>query len=81
MPEQALLSGPDGAAVEVVQEGKAKRTPVKVEAKDGRFAAIGEGLAEGAEVIVQGNYALPDGTPVQVQPAQPQPAQAPGALR
>jgi RND family efflux transporter MFP subunit len=81
VPEQALLSGPDGAAVEVVQEGKAKRTPVKVEAKDGRFAAIGEGLAEGAEVIVQGNYALPDGTPVQAQPAQAQPAQAPGALR
>lgn len=72
VPEQALLSGPDGAAVEVVQEGKAKRTPVKVEAKDGRFAAIGEGLAEGAEVIVQGNYALPDGTPVQAQPAQAQ---------
>jgi RND family efflux transporter MFP subunit len=72
VPEQALLSGPEGAAVEVVQDGKAKRMPVKVEAKDGRFAAVGAGLAEGAEVIVQGNYALPDGTPVRAEPAQAQ---------
>lgn len=70
VPEQALLAGPDGAAVEVVQEGKARRTKVTVEAKDGRFAAIGQGLAEGAEVIVQGNYALPDGTRVEAQPMQ-----------
>jgi RND family efflux transporter MFP subunit len=70
VPEQALLAGPDGAAVEVVQEGKAKRTPVTVQAKDGRFAAISEGLAEGAEVIVQGNYALPDGTRVEAKPMQ-----------
>lgn len=76
VPEQALLSGPEGAAVEVVQEGKAKRVPVKVEAKDGRFAAIGEGLAEGAEVIVQGNYALPDGTPVRAEPAPAQGGEA-----
>ena len=69
VPEQALLGGEDGAAVEVVEDGKAKRTPVKVAARDGRFAGIEEGLQEGADVILQGNYALPDGTPVRSRPA------------
>jgi HlyD family secretion protein len=55
--------------VEVIEGGKAKRTPVQIAAQDGRYAGIAEGLQEGAEVIVQGNYALPDGTPVKARPA------------
>ncbi len=69
VPVQALLGGEGGPAVEVVENGKAKRTPVQIAAQDGRYAAIAEGLQEGAEVIVQGNYALPDGTPVKARPA------------
>jgi len=71
IPQPALLSGEDGAAVEVVDAGKARRTPVQVIAKDGRWAGIAGGLQEGTEVIVQGNYALPDGTPVQIEGASP----------
>lgn len=67
VPEPALLSSDQGAAVEVVEDGKAKRVPVNVAAKDGRWAGIDQGLQEGALVIVQGNYALPDGTKVKPQ--------------
>ncbi len=71
VPEPALLSGPEGTAVEIVEGGKAKQVPVRVAAKDGRWAGIDEGLSEGAQVIVQGNYALPDGTPVQAKESPP----------
>ena len=33
-------------------------------ARDAQWVEIAEGLSEGAQVIVQGNYALPDGTKV-----------------
>lgn len=72
VPEAALLASPAGTAVEIVEQGAAKQTPVRVVAKDGRFAGIDQGLEEGAQVIIQGNYALPDGTRVQPQkPAGP----------
>jgi RND family efflux transporter MFP subunit len=74
VPEQAVLGGEEGAAVEVVEDGKARRTPVKVGAKDGTWAEIAEGLVEGAQVIVQGNYALPDGTRVRAEPDAGQPS-------
>jgi len=64
VPLSALLGEEQGAFVEVVDNGKAKKVAVKVGARDGEWAEITEGLAEGAQVIVQGNYALPDGTPV-----------------
>jgi RND family efflux transporter MFP subunit len=64
VPLPALLGQEQGAAVEVVEGGKAKKVPVRVGARDGQWAEIVQGLEEGALVIVQGNYALPDGTPV-----------------
>jgi len=67
VPEAALLAASGGTAVEIVDNGAAKQVPVRVAAKDGRFAGIDHGLDEGAQVIVQGNYALPDGTRVQPQ--------------
>ncbi|HZX95167.1 MAG TPA: efflux RND transporter periplasmic adaptor subunit [Myxococcales bacterium] len=67
VPQAALLTGEGGAAVEVVDAGKAVRAPVQVVARDGQWAGITGGLKEGADVIVQGNYALPDGTPVQAE--------------
>ncbi len=68
VPVPALLGDEAGAAVEVVDAGKARRVPVKIGARDRQWAEIAEGLAEGAQVIVQGNYALPDGTPVKAAP-------------
>ena len=76
VPVQALLGGEDGAAVEVVQSGKAHRTPVKVGARGAQWAEV-SGVADGAQVIVQGNYALPDGTPVTAS----EPAPAKGAQK
>ena len=68
VPAPALLGDESGAAVEVVDSGKAKRVPVKVGARDGQWVEVAQGLDEGAQVIVQGNYALPDGTPVKAAP-------------
>ena len=64
VPVPALLGDEAGAAVEVVDSGKAKKVPVKVGARDPQWVEIAQGLDEGAQVIVQGNYALPDGTKV-----------------
>ena len=69
VPVAALLGDEAGAAVEVVDAGKARRVPVKVGARDAQWAEIAQGLEEGALVIVQGNYALPDGTPVKAAPS------------
>ncbi len=71
VPVPALLGDEGGAAVEVVEAGKAKKVPVKIGARDAQWAEIAQGLEEGAQVIVQGNYALPDGTPVKAAESAP----------
>lgn len=63
-PGSAAATAP---AVEVVHGGKAQRTAVTPGYSDGALIEVKEGLSEGQEVIVQGAYALPDGTPVAVQ--------------
>ena len=70
VPRAALLSDPEGkaSAVEVVDGGKAKKVVVQLGFQDDQKAEVREGLAEGAEVIVQGAYALPDGTAVRNDP-------------
>ncbi|MFN2549338.1 MAG: efflux RND transporter periplasmic adaptor subunit [Myxococcales bacterium] len=67
VPAPALLGGEEGASVEVVEGGKARKVPVRLGVRGAQWAEVVEGVQEGAQVIVQGNYALPDGTPVQVQ--------------
>ena len=71
VPQQALLEGPEGTMVSVVEQEKAKRVPVKAGVQEGGQVEILEGLAEGQLVIVQGAYALPDGTPVALEAAAP----------
>ena len=44
----------------------AHETKVKVGIKNGDLIQIAEGLDEGATVVTEGNYALPDGTKVEV---------------
>ena len=77
VPKSALLGGEAGPAVEVVLAGKAKRVSVKLGYQDGEVAEVIEGVTEGQEVISQGAYALPDGTPVVAQTGAQAPAQAP----
>ena len=64
VPREALVRGEDGTAVEIIDGGKAKRQPVEVGYQDERFAEIVSGLKGDEQVILQGAYALPDGTPV-----------------
>jgi hypothetical protein len=52
------------SAVEIVDGGKARRQPVEVGYEDDKFAEIVSGLKGDEQVILQGAYALPDGTPV-----------------
>jgi membrane fusion protein (multidrug efflux system) len=67
VPTPALLGGEEGAAVEIVENGKARKVAVRVGARGTQWTEVAQGVPEGAQVIVQGNYALPDGTPVQPQ--------------
>jgi RND family efflux transporter MFP subunit len=64
VPREALVRGEDGSAVEIVDSGKARRQPVEVGYEDDKFAEIVSGLKGDEQVILQGAYALPDGTPV-----------------
>ena len=63
VPHEALVGG----AVETVEDGKAKRVDVKVGYEDAGLAEIISGISEGQQVIVQGAYALPDGTRVKAE--------------
>ena len=68
VPKPAIVGGPDGPGVEIVDQGKALRVPVKTGYDDGRLVEVLEGVSEGQSVIVQGAYGVPDGTPVQPRP-------------
>ena len=69
VPRQAIVNGADGPAVELVQEGKARRAAVRLGYEDGDVVEVLGGVQEGQSVIVQGAYALPDDTPVEPQTA------------
>jgi multidrug efflux pump subunit AcrA (membrane-fusion protein) len=57
----------EGTVMAVDKDDIAHETKVKVGIKSGGLIQIVEGLEEGATVIIEGNYALPDGTKVEVQ--------------
>lgn len=69
VPRPALVGGPEGPGVEVVEDGKARRVPVTTGYEDGESVEVLRGLAGDQQIIVQGAYAIPDGTPVQPQQA------------
>ena len=52
---------------------------MQVGAQDENFAEIVSGLAEGDTVIVQGAYALPDGTPVREEKREGEPVRVEGS--
>ena len=70
VPRAALVSGEGtAAALEVVEGGKAKKVEVELGYGDAAQAEVTSGLDGGEQVIVQGAYALPDGTPVRLEGA------------
>jgi multidrug efflux system membrane fusion protein len=73
VPAQTIMQGPDGAYVYVVgQNNVAKRQNVDVAATQNGLAVIGKGLQSGAQVVVDGQYRLTDGSTV--KPGAPQTA-------
>jgi membrane fusion protein (multidrug efflux system) len=54
----------EGYAVELVQDGVARRRAITLGVTDRGYAEVRSGLTRGEVVVVQGAYALPDGTPV-----------------
>jgi membrane fusion protein (multidrug efflux system) len=70
VPKVAITGG-DPVSVEIVDQGKAKQVPVKLGYDDGEKVEIADGLKGGETVIVQGGYAVPDGTPVAAADAGP----------
>ena len=69
VPRPAVVGSPEGPGVELVEQGLARRVPVKTGYEDGERVEILSGVSENQQVIVQGAYAVPDGTPVRPQPA------------
>lgn len=64
LPPAALANDKGGKSVFIVEEGLAKRVPVKTGLDDGVWIEITEGLQEGMEVVVVGKSGLTDGQPV-----------------
>jgi HlyD family secretion protein len=58
---------PGGDAVFVVRDGRARRVPVTVTARNGSIAWIGAGLSAGATVVVYPPAALDDGVRVRLR--------------
>lgn len=56
----------EGTVMTVDEESIAHETKVKIGIKQGDKVQILEGLNEGDAVVIEGNYALPDGTKVEI---------------
>ncbi len=66
-PRDAVVTALGETAVYAVEDGKAKRIPVKVLRYEGESAAVsGEGIREGMAVVVKGNERLRDGQPLSI---------------
>lgn len=64
-PKAAVMSDAGGSSVFTVQDGKAHRVPVTLGYESGKNVQVLTGLAIGAEVVVAGQSALTEGTPVE----------------
>lgn len=59
-------NGSEGTVMTVDKDSVAHETKIKIGIKNGDLVEITEGLEEGDTVVIEGNYALPDGTKVEV---------------
>jgi membrane fusion protein, multidrug efflux system len=71
VPLAAIQRGTQGSYVYTVKAGKANMQPVKVDLTQGNIALVGTGLANGDQVVVDGQERLQSGTPVEVHNAAP----------
>ena len=70
LPPQAVNSGATGQSVFVVDNGRAKPTPIRTGITDGRWIEITSGLSGTEDVVVVGKRKLLDGSPVMPSPFQ-----------
>ena len=68
LPPQAILSGPKGSLVFIIEAGTAKSVPVRTGISDGIWMEITSGLTGDEEVVVVGKRRLLDGSPVRTAP-------------
>lgn len=66
VPAAAVVRADDGAFVMVAADGVARRTPVVVGLQGNGDVEILQGLAGTEQVVVEGNFGLPDGAPIEV---------------
>jgi RND family efflux transporter MFP subunit len=83
VPAQAVqleaTNGSAGSVMVVDEGGVAHEVKVEVGIRSNDKAQITEGLVGGEQVVIEGNYGLPDGTLVKVEEGGPTPAPAPTA--
>jgi multidrug efflux pump subunit AcrA (membrane-fusion protein) len=63
VPQKAVL---ENSYVFVVENGKSVKKPVTLGIQNTSMVEVLDGLAEGEAVVVEGNFGLEDGAPVQV---------------
>ena len=68
LPPQAVISGPKGKSVFIIEQGKAKSVPVQTGISNGKWIEIAKGLQGDEDVVVVGKRKLLDGAPVQTSP-------------
>ena len=68
VPLSALLTGPDGTAVEIVRSNKVETRRVSVGLLEADNAEVREGLREGDQVVARAGAFLRDGDPVRPVP-------------
>ena len=68
LPPQAVISGPKGKSVFIIEAGRAKSVPVQTGFTDGRWMEITSGLSGDEDVVVVGKRRLLDGSLVTAAP-------------
>ena len=67
LPSEAVVTSGTSTFVYLMENGKAKRQPVKVGRALGTLVKIDSGLVGGEQVIIEGQARLRDGAPVQLR--------------
>ncbi len=68
LPPQAIISGPKGKSVFIVETGRAKSVPVQTGISDGRWMEVTSGLSGDEDVVMVGTRKLLEGSPVTPTP-------------
>jgi len=70
VPQKAVLEGPQGRFVYIIEDGKAAIRPVTLADWQGENVVVASGLAAGDQVIVDGVLKIGPGAPVTATPPQ-----------